>query len=153
NDDELFQLGLSYWDGIENQQHFIKAVQYFQQAADSNHSLAQQYLEQVYDFNNDTQQRYDIYLTTHSDSATTDIQNIAENYIYGNTMNKDFKKAIFWYKKLTNLDYYNALVALGNLYRDGKAVEQSYERAVSLYILAAEHNSSNAQYALGNFYS
>src|SRR5690606_9030680 len=53
NKEELYKLGLTYWNGQDNKQvNLIKAVEYFQRAADQEHGLANNYIRQIYDSNN-----------------------------------------------------------------------------------------------------
>jgi uncharacterized protein len=46
----------------------------------------------------------------------------------------------------------NARINLGNMYREGRGVEQDYEAAVRWYVLAAKHGHVAAQNNLGLMY-
>ena len=53
-----------------------------------------------------------------------------------------------------DLGHTSAQYNLGVLYRDGRGVEQSFERAIELFTskMAAANEDTSAQYNLGNIY-
>ena len=63
----------------------------------------------------------------------------------------DIKKGIKWIEQSAEQDNPTALIALANLYIDGKYVKQDYTKALELYEYTARFNTG-AQYMLGNIY-
>ncbi|MCP4316418.1 MAG: sel1 repeat family protein [Hyphomicrobiales bacterium] len=74
---------------------------------------------------------------------------LAVVYQYGY---KNFGEATSWYRKAAEQGLPEAQYNLGNLYRLGKGVPQSYAVAAKWYKKAAEQNHSWAQYNLARLY-
>src|SRR5690606_9281304 len=122
-DVKLFQQALTYWEGNETQkQHFINAVHYFQQAEDRINIPARRYLTLIYEFGNDIQKRFDNFLLTYKETALVEINKLAERYQEETTLNQNYERAVFWYEKLTELNYPNAFLTLGMMYENGEGV-------------------------------
>ena len=74
-------------------------------------------------------------------------------YQHGVCVDKDYEKALFWYRKAANQGNDRAQSRLGDMYSEGLGVEQDYEEAVKWYRRSADQNYGGAQYALGAMYS
>src|SRR5436189_5585 len=64
----------------------------------------------------------------------------------------DYDKAIFWFSKLSELDYPIANLALGKIYNSRNGVEINHVKAATYFRKAANQNISDAQYELGMLY-
>ena len=74
-------------------------------------------------------------------------------YQHGVCVDRDYEKALFWYKKAANQDNDRAQSRLGDMYSEGLGVRQDYEEAAKWYRRSADQNYGGAQYALGAMYS
>jgi TPR repeat protein len=61
---------------------------------------------------------------------------------------EEFKRTLVWAEKGKAI----AQKMLGDVYREGHGVDQSYEKAVEYYTMAAEQGYANAQYNVGVMY-
>lgn len=67
-------------------------------------------------------------------------------------VNKDLKKAGYWYKKSANQGHDEAQYCLAELYADGKGFPQDYEKAAYWYRQAANQDHASAYARLGELY-
>jgi TPR repeat protein len=64
----------------------------------------------------------------------------------------DYATALNELEPLAEQGFSGAQYYLGEMYREGKGVPQSYDKAISLFSDAAEGNKPYPQYRLGTFY-
>ena len=60
-------------------------------------------------------------------------------------MQKDFKKAVYWFTKAAEQDNVNSVFSLAGLYETGTGVPQDKMKALQLYSKAAEMGDKEAQ--------
>ena len=65
---------------------------------------------------------------------------------------KDYKKAVYWYKKSAKQGYAKAQISLGLMYAQGHGVLKDYKQAVYWYKKSAKQGNPQAQYVLGLVY-
>jgi TPR repeat protein len=73
-------------------------------------------------------------------------------YDYGHFVEKNYKIALEYYKKSTDLDNSYAFNNIGNLYCHGYFVEQNYKIALEYYQKSADLSNSHAFNNIGNLY-
>jgi TPR repeat protein len=66
---------------------------------------------------------------------------------------RDYIGAIEWYEKAATHNHLSANYNLGDIYYDGRGVEQDYNKAIEYYKIAAGEGDSNAQNRLGYMYA
>jgi len=66
--------------------------------------------------------------------------------------NKDYTKAIYWFKKSINQGSIESIYWLGKMYENGQGVTQSYRNAADLYEMASDKGHRNSQALLGAMY-
>lgn len=66
--------------------------------------------------------------------------------------NEQYDKATDYFQKAIDKNYPKAMVALGDMYRDGWGVEQDYKQAKKLYVNATDKDYAKAMVRLGNMY-
>ena len=74
------------------------------------------------------------------------------SYYYGEGVNQDYTKAVYWYTKAAEQGLAVAQCDLGYCYENGNGVEQDHTKAVYWYTKAAEQGFAVAQYNLGICY-
>ena len=81
---------------------------------------------------------------------------VGKMYAMGYGTKQDYLEAALWYERATRHDNYPfAAYALGYLYLRGQGVERDEERALELFLTAAEHEkqpNAYAMYELGKMY-
>lgn len=70
----------------------------------------------------------------------------------GIDVDKNYEKALYWYKKAAEQGLASAQYSLGYLYEEGLGVAQSYEKAHEWYVKANEQGSAEAKSAIGVLY-
>ena len=73
-------------------------------------------------------------------------------YYMGDGVNKDYKKAIEWFRKAAEQGNAKAQWNLGLCYKNGKGVDKNYGKAVAWSRKAAEQGNASAQFYLGYSY-
>lgn len=81
-------------------------------------------------------------------------QNMNSDYVQGITFDKqkDYVKALEWYKKAASQNNAWAQYRIGRLYEYGLGVPQDYIKAMEWYKKASAQNHVNAQDAIGRLY-
>lgn len=69
---------------------------------------------------------------------------LGKQLIDGTTMKRDLKNGVLWLKKAVEAGDDRSMVMLGDLYYHGRAVSQNREKALELYMQAAEADNKNA---------
>lgn len=78
--------------------------------------------------------------------------NLGFMYYEGNSLPRDYKKAVEWYSKAAEQAYAGAQYNLGVMYENGEGVAQDEKKAFELYSKAAEQGNAYAQLNLGAMY-
>ncbi|WP_169769301.1 tetratricopeptide repeat protein, partial [Escherichia coli] len=73
-------------------------------------------------------------------------------YYIGEIIKKDFVQAKYWFEKSAGQGNNDALLNLALMYRDGKGVNKNPQKAISLYLNAANKNHPLAQHSLACMY-
>jgi len=102
--------------------------------------------------NNDLKTAYEGFYTLAEQGDLTAQYNIAHMYENGKWVEKDFKKAIFWYEKSAKKGYGRSQYYLGVMYDHGIVVEQDFKKAVFWYEKSAKQGGYISQFNLGLMY-
>lgn len=73
-------------------------------------------------------------------------------YEYGWGVERNYEKALEWYRKAADRGQRNAFGAIGGLYRVGHGVPSDGKQAFEWFRKGAEHRDNNAMLCLGNCY-
>jgi TPR repeat protein len=74
-------------------------------------------------------------------------------YEYGRNVQKDYKKAIKWYRLAAKQGNANAQDGLGHMYWTGTGIQKDYQKALKWFRLSAKQGLSRGQKNLGWMYS
>ena len=85
-------------------------------------------------------------------SNPADMYKKGNDYYEGNGVAKDYKQAVFWYRKSADRGNASGQAKLGLCYRDGQGVDQDFEEAVAWFRKSAEQGDAWGQYLLGTCY-
>ena len=77
---------------------------------------------------------------------------LGDCYYNGEGVDKDLKKAVFWYQKAAEQDYAPAQYNLGYCYQEGEGIEKDIAQAIKLFDKASEAGDEDAQNALADCY-
>lgn len=70
--------------------------------------------------------------------SASDMNNLGDQYYYGNGVDQDYEKAFEWYEKAADAGSADAMTVLGNMYKNGEGIEQDFEKAEEWYQKAAD---------------
>ena len=85
--------------------------------------------------------------------TTSDMVKLGEDYFFGeNGKQKDYVKAVEWFRKAAERGNANAQCYLGYCFKDGVGVDKNYTEAVKWFRKAAEQGNDVAQVNLGVCY-
>ncbi len=73
-------------------------------------------------------------------------------YQQGQGVDRDYPKAIGWYREAAEQNYIDAQVNLGRMLYNVSWLHKNYNEAVKWFSKAAEQNNADAQYYLANMY-
>ena len=152
-----FELGKKYYDGDSvTPKDYVKAIEYFQTAADYGYIEANFYLAECYYNGTGVEQDYDAAMplyTLVANKGMSDAQMVlAYSYYNGIGVMEDKSVAVKWYKKAANQDVAIAQNILGYCYHDGVGVKQNKSTAMKWYAKSAELGNADAQNTMGLFY-
>ena len=74
------------------------------------------------------------------------------SYYIGEDVEKDYTKAVKWFRKAADQGHAEAQTSLGACYSMGNGVNQDYNEAVKWFRKAADQGQADAQFALGACY-
>ena len=77
---------------------------------------------------------------------------LGDIYQKGEIVERDYRTAVYWYKKSARKGYAPAQRHLGSAYRSGHGVEQDFKKALYWYRRAASNGDLAAQFNLGQMY-
>lgn len=168
-----------YRNGTGIEKDYSKALKLQYEILEQNKDITEVFnLSQIYaDQNNplmDRQKQFSILLNAVKDNYYTleDIKNgegrsfdtqrtlilnimsmVGLSYYYGIGVKQDYYNAFKWLSKASvNGDNEDVQVLLGNMYKNGYAIDINYTKALEWYKKAAHLGSSDAQNALGDMY-
>ena len=143
---------------------YDNAREYLEQAAEAGHSGALAALGEMYYYGYGLAKDYLKALELYQKSADLGdpqgMQNLADYYYLGDATEPDYQKAFKLYSEASgykgrpwNKDGYPwSYYHLGELYRDGKGVDQNFEKAAECFTEAARKGIPYAMYELANLY-
>ncbi|KAG0229820.1 hypothetical protein BGW42_001346 [Actinomortierella wolfii] len=157
NEQEQFNLGLMYKDGLGIKLDRVKAAQWLRRAADQGHSEAQFRLGMLFmEGGGGVEQSDAKALACFRESALQEQPeaqyHLATMYQTGLGTKRNVERAVFWYEKAANNGALLAQLRLAGMYYDGRGVEQNHKKAVYWYGKAAVQGVADAQFRLGEAY-
>ena len=149
-------LGYLYWNGQGVEEDKEKAKEYFNSAtknrvegyiglasvasSDQDYTTALEYYTKVVE--EGTEQLY----------VASSMYEIGYLYHNGLGVEQDYKKAMEWYEKATELGNPSAMNNIGYLYQNGLGVEQDYKKAMEWYEKAVELEYAISMNNIANLY-
>ena len=152
----FLEQGNKYYFGRGVEQDYVKAVEYWREAAEQGNAAAQCNLGYCYDCGQGVEQDYKKAVEWYKKSAEQGYAaaqcKLGYCYQYGQGVEQDYKKAVECYKKSAEQGNAVAQKNLGYCYKYGQGVEQDYGKAVEWYKKSAEQGDASAQFSLGYCY-
>lgn len=149
--EELFNKG---W-ACHQQKNYSRAVEYYKQACELNHPVAQNNLGVCYENGlgvpQNNQKAVYWYQKSANQSYDRGLYNLSNCYFYGNGVAQDRTKAAQLAKKAADQGFHEAQNRIGYQYLNGFGVGKNYAEAVKYFNLAAKENM-HAQYNLAYCY-
>lgn len=128
----MYDIGKLYERGRGVDKNMVKAAEWFQKAADANHSAAQARLGIMYFEGRGVKKNHNKALKLLTDAANKDIASaqfqLGNMYELGSGVSKDLIKAISWYKKADKNGYYLAKSKAQNLQQLLDVVKRNEQR-------------------------
>ena len=148
------KLGSYYESGYKIEQSYEKAAYWYKKAVENGCIEAFIPLASLYEYGKgvtiDYSEAISLYRKAAENGDDSAKYNIAKFYALGKGTQKSIDSAI---NLLTQCkDTASRLYSIGELFYDGKEIEQSYEEAIKWWRLAADANSGYAKYMLGDCY-
>lgn len=156
--EELFNIGMSYYDGSTVAQDYERAVEYFLLAAQQGHAGALNQLGICYYRGRGVEkdegkalEYYTLAADKGLDSAQYNLASLYANY-YRDFFDQEL--AIKYYRLAAGQGHIEAQYDLAEflMYTDGRDLEEDRRESVKWYALAAEQGHVEAQYSLGYLY-
>lgn len=143
NDPEAwFRMGRAYDVGEGTEQNHAQALQWYLQAAEQGHVLAQYTAGQFYTLGTGSEVDYAAAAQWYRRAALQGHagaqQSLAAMYDLGRGVAQDFGEAAAWYRRAAGQGASNAQLWLGNQYANGRGVPVDPIRATVWFSLAAE---------------
>ena len=152
----FLEQGNKYYFGRGVEQDYVKAVEYWREAAEQGNAAAQCNLGVCYKNGQGVEKDYNKAVEWYKKSAEQGYAraecSLGYCYEYGQGVEQDYGKAVEWYKKSVEQGYAVAQCNLGYCYEYGQGVEQDYKKAVEWYKKSAEQGEETAQKNLGVCY-
>lgn len=144
-----YAYGVSHHDGIGTKKDPVKAVYYYQKAADLGQARGEGILGYCYGegfgVEKDESKAFDLYLSAAYKGESVSMYNVAHCYEDGIGVQRSVPDAILWYKRSAELGNCYAQNSLGYIYEEGLGVEQNPETAVHYYRLSSNQGYPWAQ--------
>lgn len=142
---------VTYPSNIENE-----VIDYLISYKDKNDNVLFQYARNILDGEIKTSNNYkDAFDILHKLSINNNFNaqcRLGICYYYGQGIEQDYTKAVYWFKKTAEQGNALAQCYLGSCFYNGQGVEQDYTQAFNWYKKSAEQGIANAQFNLGNLY-
>jgi hypothetical protein len=136
-----FLMGEAFRIGEDVPLDFSHALHWFHQAAEQDHSAAQNNVGAMI-FNgmgteSNSAEAAKWYRKA-ADNGNVDAQfNLAKCFLHGNGIEPDSVAAVYWLEKAIEQGHVEAICELGTLYRFGQGVEKNLIKAAELHVIAA----------------
>ncbi|MHB9146875.1 MAG: ankyrin repeat domain-containing protein [Candidatus Amoebophilus sp.] len=148
--------GSMYYHGKGVAKDYIKALKWYQKAADQGHARAQCNLGMLYHQGHGIAKDYIKALEWYGKSANQGYAQAQYElgwcYANGRGAENNDKRVVEWYQKAAEQGYAPAQHNLGWMYLNGRGVEKDDRKAVEWYQKAANQGLADAQYSLGVMY-
>ena len=135
---------------------YVKALKYYQYAAEKNDNDAQFRLGYIYDQGKGVTPNYaeamKWYLKAANQGSIAAQYNIGIMYDKGHGVKQDYSEANKWYQKAAEQGYASAQINLGWNFCEGNGVTQNYTEALNWWLKAANSGDANAQFNVGVMY-
>jgi serine/threonine-protein kinase len=153
-----FRLGVMYEKGLGTNKDVLRAVQYYQSAANEGYAEAENLMGIFYatgtgGITEDDKQAVAWYQKAADQGFAKAEKNLGDMYFFGRGVDRDYKQAMVWYGKAADQNIADAQYRLGYMYEKGLGVAQSNQDAVTQYKKAARNGSVEAQRALDHLNS
>ncbi|EXX68524.1 uncharacterized protein OCT59_024228 [Rhizophagus irregularis] len=154
----IFILGYFNYYGIIISKNNERAFDFFFNALEKNHILAQYFVGVCYFYGNGTIKNEKLAFEYYEKVANKNLSNgqlyIGYCYEKGIYVEKDLKKAFYWYEIAANIGNLNAIYNLGILlYEDGIEVKKDCNKAFEMFKQSAEGEHLNGIMMLGYCYN
>ncbi|KAG0001615.1 hypothetical protein BGZ79_004409 [Entomortierella chlamydospora] len=151
-----YHRGLSYYEGQDVPQDYLKAMEWFLKAAKQGHPDAQNKLGYMYQKGQGVQQDWSMaakwYHAAADQGYAKSQGNLGYMYQNGYGVTQDHAKAVDMYKKAVEQGYIGAHCSLGYMYECGLGVTRDHLEAAKWYKVAADQGHGIAQTNLGSLY-
>ncbi len=153
-----FRLGVMYEKGLGTNKDVLRAVQYYQSAANEGYAEAENLMGIFYatgtgGITEDDKQAVAWYQKAADQGFAKAEKNLGDMYFFGRGVDRDYKQAMVWYGKAADQNIADAQYRLGYMYEKGLGVQQSNQDAITQYKKAARNGSVEAQRALDHLNS
>ncbi|KAF8944556.1 hypothetical protein BGZ46_006229, partial [Entomortierella lignicola] len=143
---ENYNRGLAYLEGNGVPQSYVRALDFFQKAANQGYGTANSRLENMSKRQECIKQDYSNIIKRHREAAEDgclDAQcNLGFMYEKGFSVAQDYYHSTEWYRKAAEQGHARAQCNLGFMYENGHGVTQDYPKALELYQKAADQGSA-----------
>ena len=150
-------LGLDYFFGKAGHQDYVKALDFFQKAANQGMAEAQYRLALCYDNGEGTSvdmQKAIFWYEKAADQGYEDaIFNLAATYSNGIEIEQNPSLAFMWYNKGAQLGFAECQRYLGLCYENGFGTGVNYQQAFHWYSKSANQDNVDAMYNIANCYN
>lgn len=150
-----YYLGIMYYDGVGVTQDFIKALKYFEKAAEYT-DYAYLWIGRFYYGGKGVTQNYTKAFEYYKKAADVGIKEsqhqIGEMYYNGKGVAQDYTKAFEYFKKAADKGLKESLTDIGLMYYYGEGRPQDYIKAREYFKKAAEQNDARGIFCIGWMY-
>ena len=154
--DLQWKLGFKYEVGLNVEQSYVKAFEWYFKSAMQGNASGQWQLGYLYQFGKGVEQNYKKAFEWYEKSAergdATGQWRLGSMYASGNGVEQNDRKAFEWHKKSAKQGDATGQWRLGATYDFGKGVEQNDTKAFGWYKKSAEQGSAIGQRRLGYMY-
>jgi TPR repeat protein len=154
--DLQWKLGFKYEVGLNVEQSYVKAFEWYEKSAERGDATGQWRLGSMYDSGNGVEQNDRKAFEWHKKSAkqgdATGQWRLGATYDFGKGVEQNDTKAFGWYKKSAEQGSAIGQRRLGYMYELGKSVEQSDDEAFEWYKKSAKQGNTFGQWRLGHMY-
>ena len=163
NANAQLNLGLFYESGVGVEEDLNKAVYWLEKAVAQGAEGAEEALSRVREKLRGTEEDRPAYSGEQKENGrqtgSDDLEYAiperqyyeGKKYADGDNVKKDMAKAVYWYTRAAERDYYPAQIALAECYEKGEGTKKNYAQALVWY-KKAEHASFSAKFKVGTFY-
>jgi len=144
----FYSMGVIYHKGANVKQNYVKALKWYQQAADLGHAGAMNNIGLFYDYGYGVDKDDELALNWYQKAAMrNDIHamvNLADFYEHGIATKKDLTLAFTWYLKAAKAGDHEAMNHVGELYENGLGTHQNNQLAIKWYKKSAADGNEMA---------